>query len=67
MQILVNLFPGSLASWQKGGFFQEPVVVLANSKPTLLGFPNIAMRLRGGAEERGCGYRVKKARIYVQL
>ena len=25
------------------------------------------MRLRSGAEERGCGYRVKKARIYVQL
>jgi len=25
------------------------------------------MRLRGGAEERSCGYRVKKARIYVQL
>jgi hypothetical protein len=67
MEELVNLFPGPLASWQKRGFFQEPVIVLANSKPTLLGFPNIAMRLRGGAEERGCGYRVKKARIYVQL
>jgi len=38
-----------------------------SSVPTLLGFPNIAMRLRSGAEERGCGYRVKKARIYVQL
>jgi hypothetical protein len=25
------------------------------------------MRLRGGSEERGCGYRVKKDRIYVQL
>jgi hypothetical protein len=67
MEKLVYLFPGPLASWQKGGFFQEPVVVLANSKPTLLGFPNIAMRLRGGAEKRGSGYRVKKDRIYVQL
>ena len=39
------------------------------AEPSLLvdRFPNIAMRLRGGAEERGCGYRVKKARIYVQL
>jgi hypothetical protein len=34
---------------------------------TLLGFPNIAMRFRSGAEERGSGYRVKEARIYVQL
>ena len=34
---------------------------------TLLGFPTFAMQLRSGAEERGCGYRVKKARIYVQL
>jgi hypothetical protein len=25
------------------------------------------MRLHGGAEERGCGYRVKEARIYVYL
>ncbi len=30
-------------------------------------FSNIAMRLHSGAEERGCGYRVKEARIYVQL
>jgi hypothetical protein len=58
--------PQFLFFWRKNPF-QEPVIVLANSKPTLLGFPNIAMRLRGGAEERGCDYRVKKARIYVQL
>jgi hypothetical protein len=25
MEELVNLFPGPLASWQKRGFFQEPV------------------------------------------
>jgi hypothetical protein len=44
-------------------FFTTPFLIL----PTLLGFPNIAMRLRSGAEERGYGYRVKEARIYVQL
>jgi hypothetical protein len=33
-------------------FFTTPFRIL----PTLLGFPNIAMRLRRGAEERGCGY-----------
>jgi hypothetical protein len=67
MEKLVNLFQGPLTSLKKHGFFQEPVVVLAKSKPTLLGFPNIAMRLRDGTEERGCGYRVKKSRIYVHL
>jgi hypothetical protein len=44
-------------------FFPTPFLI----SPTLLGLHNIAMRLRSGAEERGCGYRVKEARIYVQM
>jgi hypothetical protein len=67
MEKLVNLFQGPLTSLKKRGFFKEPSPSNKFWKTTLLGFPNIAMRLRGGAEERGCGYRVKKARIYVQL
>jgi hypothetical protein len=41
-----------------------------NSKRILyhtVSHPDIAMRLRSGEEERGCGYRVKDARIYMQL
>jgi hypothetical protein len=42
-------------------FFTTPFLILF----TLLGFPNITMRLRCGEEEKGCGYRVKEARIHV--
>jgi hypothetical protein len=41
-----------------------------NSKRILyhtVSHPDIGRRLHNGAEERGCGYRVKEARIYVQL
>ena len=67
MEELVNLFHGAEGSVKKRGFLPSPSTSMKKAKPTLLGFPNIAMRLRSGAEERGCGYRVKKARIYVQL
>ncbi len=62
---LLNLFHGAEVSLEKLCFFPEPFDVLGKPKITLLGFPNIAMRLRNGAEERGYGYRVKKVRIYV--
>jgi len=67
---LLNLFHGAEDSMKKHAFFKEPVDLLEKQDfldTTLLGFPTFAMRLRSGAEERGCGYRVKKARIYVQL
>ncbi len=53
--------------WKKDLFPRIPSRrPLWKHKTTLLGFPNITMRLRSGTEERGCGYRVKKVRIYVQ-
>jgi hypothetical protein len=48
----------------------QTVYCTKNSKRILyntVSHPDIAMRLRHGEEERGCGYRVKEARIYVQL
>jgi hypothetical protein len=50
-----------------GSLYSVHVAKSFSLLPTLLGFPNIAMRLHSGAEERGVGYRVKEARIYVQL
>ncbi len=47
----------------KKEFFTTPFLWLT----TLLGFPNITMRIHNGTEERGFDYRVKKARIYVQI
>jgi hypothetical protein len=44
-------------------FFTTPFLILV----TLLGFPDIGMRLHSGTEERHCGYTVKETRIYVQL
>jgi hypothetical protein len=60
---LLNLFHGP---WENT-VFSWSLRPHGKPKPTLLDFSNITMWFHSGAEERGCDYRVKKTRIYVQL